>query len=234
MPAYSEAYLADAMENLGEMADFVTCELGLELSTFWNAFALSFEADQLAHGSVRHICGMSGAELALRVAEDAGLSVPRHAQATAQGACCGGSDVGIVQPGADYWCGWSIAYYQWETEHSFQLINSCVSMDSLKAMYSTFHEQSEQRVAEALDGMVVRACGCSRLKRQRELVGLSQSQLSRASGVGLRAIQQYEQGAKNINKAAAENLFSLAAALHCQPQDLLQPYDQYEYAVVRL
>ena len=234
MPAYSEAYLADAMENLGEMADFATCELGLELSTFWNAFALSFEADQLAHGSVRHICGMSGAELALRVVEGAGLSVPRRALGTMQEACCVSGGVDVMQPGADYWCGWSIAYYQWETAHSFQLINSCVGMDTLKGMYPTFHEQSEQRVAEALDGMVVRACGCSRLKRQRELVGLSQSQLSRASGVGLRAIQQYEQGAKNINKAAAENLFSLAAALHCQPQDLLQPHDQYEYAVVRL
>ena len=59
-------------------------------------------------------------------------------------------------------------------------------------------------------------------KKRRNFSGLSQRQLSDLSGVPLRTIQQYEQRQKNINKAQAEYLLMLAAALDCEPEHLIE------------
>lgn len=60
------------------------------------------------------------------------------------------------------------------------------------------------------------------LKRIRELVGLSQSKLSEASGVSVRMIQHYEQGVKDINSAAVLTVYKLAQALECTVEDLIE------------
>ena len=49
----------------------------------------------------------------------------------------------------------------------------------------------------------------------------SQKMLSQRSGVSLRMIQQYEQGAKDIRKASASGLLALAGTLHCDMEDLI-------------
>ena len=46
--------------------------------------------------------------------------------------------------------------------------------------------------------------------------------LAEKSGVSLRMIQQYEQGAKDINKASGESLVALSRALGCRMEDLLE------------
>lgn len=51
------------------------------------------------------------------------------------------------------------------------------------------------------------------LKAEREKAGLSQSELARKSGVDVRKIQGYEQGLRNINRAAVETVLDLAEAL---------------------
>lgn len=60
------------------------------------------------------------------------------------------------------------------------------------------------------------------IKAIREKVGLSQSQLSIASGVNRRMIQSYEQGAKDINKAQAISVYKLSKALNVKIEDLLE------------
>lgn len=60
-----------------------------------------------------------------------------------------------------------------------------------------------------------------KLKNIRLLNGLSQSELAKASGIPVRTIQQYEQGQKNLAKARAEYLISLARALNCDPASLI-------------
>ena len=62
----------------------------------------------------------------------------------------------------------------------------------------------------------------SRLKILRENAGLSQSALASLSDVPVRTIQQYEQRRKNINKAQAEYLVSLAKVLCCNVDDLME------------
>ena len=62
----------------------------------------------------------------------------------------------------------------------------------------------------------------SKLKQARENLGLSQSQLSAASGVSVRMIQHYEQGVRDINKAQAINVVRLADALGVDVKDILE------------
>lgn len=236
MPAYAETYLMDAMDNLGEMTQFVADDLHMRLDEFWPLFLASGYAEEFGHGSPRVVAGLSGTELALRVSESCGVHVPADAPwTTAESlrAIDAGKRSFQWLPGCDYWCGWALAYYQWRSGTSFRNIWRTVKMIDLSRMYATFHEESEERVAEALADMEAQRA-TSRLRACRQARGLSQSQLARLSGVGLRAIQQYEQGAKNINRAALENVCALAAALGCSTEDLLQPGMRIEYGTVDL
>ena len=62
------------------------------------------------------------------------------------------------------------------------------------------------------------------LKAEREKRNFSQSELSKLSGVNVRMIQDYEQGRKDINKAAALTVVKLADALKCDIKKILNPY----------
>ena len=65
--------------------------------------------------------------------------------------------------------------------------------------------------------------GKSALQTIRRQRGLSQAQLAKASGVSLRMIQLYEQGQRDIRKAEAGTIASLADALRCDMQALIGP-----------
>lgn len=62
----------------------------------------------------------------------------------------------------------------------------------------------------------------SNLKKIREEKNITQAKLSESSGVNIRMIQHYEQGVKDINKAQGLTLRSLAQALECKIEDLLE------------
>ena len=231
MRSYAETYLADAMENLGEMTHFATHMLGLTLEAAWQSFLASGYAQRFGEGSPDVIAGLSGAELAIRMLET------RDNPALTTGAIRRerpDEPAPVLAPSLsmEYWCGWVLAYYQWESGRTFSQIYGFAPMDVVARMYPTFHEESELRFAEAMEELAARAQAQAPtcLQRQRKLAGFSQSQLARVSGVGIRAIQQYEQRAKDINKAQAESVLALARALWCQPEDILEPKSAYDYA----
>ena len=56
----------------------------------------------------------------------------------------------------------------------------------------------------------------SRLQNTRLAAGLSQSQLAAATGLNVRTLQCYEQGAKDINNAKLATLLKLCLALDCK------------------
>ena len=60
------------------------------------------------------------------------------------------------------------------------------------------------------------------LKELRKAAGLTQAELAKKSGVNLSMIQFYEQGFKDLNKAAFETGLRIAEALDCDPRDLIQ------------
>ena len=83
------------------------------------------------------------------------------------------------------------------------------------------HEASEERFICAADQIKERSRKEARLQQIRRLNAYSQKMLSERSGVSLRMIQQYEQGAKDIRKASTSGLIALAGVLHCEIEDLI-------------
>lgn len=60
------------------------------------------------------------------------------------------------------------------------------------------------------------------LKRIRTASGMTQLELSTKSGVSLRTLQDYEQGRKPINGAAALTVYRIAQELSVTVEDLLE------------
>lgn len=122
----------------------------------------------------------------------------------------------------EYWCGWSAAYYQWYTGRSFQNIHQNISMEKIEKLYPTLHEASEEKFVDMVNQMIQENHFMTPLQALRKACGYSQRELAEKAGVNIRNIQQYEQRAKDINKAAAQNVFALARVLGCRPEDLLE------------
>jgi transcriptional regulator with XRE-family HTH domain len=62
----------------------------------------------------------------------------------------------------------------------------------------------------------------SNLAYYRSKCDLSQSQLAEKSGVSVRVIQHYEQGERDLNKAAADTVMRLAKAVGVTVEELLK------------
>lgn len=62
----------------------------------------------------------------------------------------------------------------------------------------------------------------SNLKRKRVKKGMKQSDLAAMSGVPLKCIGNYEQLHRDINRARVDIVYSLAAALGCRIEEILE------------
>ncbi|MBQ6264910.1 MAG: helix-turn-helix transcriptional regulator [Clostridia bacterium] len=62
----------------------------------------------------------------------------------------------------------------------------------------------------------------SKLQEKRKAAGMSQSQLAKASGVGVRMIQNYERGGNDINGARLETLLKFSIALNCSISEIIE------------
>ena len=100
-------------------------------------------------------------------------------------------------------------------------------MREIQKLYPTLHEASEKKFADTVNRMIRRKNPTTRLQAQRKICGYSQRVLAKKSGVNLRTLQQYELGAKDINKAAGGSLLALAKTLGCRVEDILE-YDNSE------
>ena len=210
--AYDKSYLEDARNNLGEMADYAANRCGCDMVVFWAAFTSTGYAAQFEAGFPKIVAGLSGTELACRVLHESGLwqtSFPAPS-----------SD---YEASPEYWGGWILAYFQWHSGYPFQTILHHIGWDTLMKLYPTLHEAPEEKFLEAGYAMMKQSLDISPLQHQRKICGLSQSQLAERAGVNLRTLQQYESGAKDINKAAVDTVRRLAKTLHCRMETLLPP-----------
>ena len=211
--AYHKVYLEKARTNLGRMLDFATYDLGYDPCEFFDLFINSGLAERFGKGEFTLIVGMSGVELAYRVLELTKHQVefpkPRY----------------TADRSPEYWAGWALAYYQWETAMPFVEILEHTPLDDIIRMYSPYHEMDIRHFCDRMNELYRAANPETKLKRLRQRAGFSQSELAEASGVPVRTIQQYEQRQKSINKAQAEYLMMLARALHCNAEDLIEPVE---------
>ena len=208
--AYDKMYLDKAMKSLAQMLDYAVYDLKYDITSFFDLFLSSGIATLFESGDVNTLAGRSGIELAWEVLGKSGIDYER------------------ITPNADsdrseeYWAGWALAYYQWDTSMTFADIVRCVPIKEVISLYHPYHEMDIRQFADHMNDLIRRTQPDTNLKRLRMLAGFSQSQLADASGVPVRTIQQYEQRQKNINKAQAEYLVMLSTVLHCKPSDLIE------------
>lgn len=208
--AYDKVYLDKARTALGRMLDFAVYDLQYDMEAFFALFISSGVASRFEAGDFTLLAGMSGVEIVYEVLEQAQVQQER------------------IQPrytanrSEEYWTGWALAYYQWETALSFAEIVRCVPVKTIMALYTPYHEMDIRQFVDKMNELYRAAKPETNLKLLRQKAGLSQRELAELSGVPVRTIQQYEQRQKNINKAQAEYLVMLSQALCCKMEDLIE------------
>ena len=206
--AYDKIYLDKARTALGRMLDFAVYDLKYDIEDFFALFITSGIAARFEKGDYSVIVGMSGVELAYNVLEltkgEENRIKPQYSADRSE----------------EYWAGWALAYYQWDTALSFEEIVRAVPMKRIVEMYSPYHEMDIRQFCDKMNELYRTAQPETNLKALRQRSGLSQRELAEQSGVPLRTIQQYEQRQKSINKAQAEYLLMLARTLCCDMEDV--------------
>ena len=209
--AYSELYLDDAMNNLGDMVEFAVCDLSLDPDEFFGWFISSGIASKFEKGNPKYITGMSGIELAEAVLDETNVSYEKREPSY------------VEFKGREYWAGWILAYYQWATGKRFEdIVKGGLTLSTVFSMY-ILHEADESKFVSAANEIIARnrANRKSKLSEIRKARGFTQQQLSEASGVTLRMIQLYEQKRNDISKAQVTVVINLAKALGCEVEDLI-------------
>ena len=208
MNAYSADNLANAKDSLGTAVEFAVLNCNVKGQEFLDMFLVSGISDSFGNGDIRYILGMSGIELAMNVFECCGKAVRK-----------GTSYYLDPAYSPEYWVGWILAYYQWHSGKRFAKILDVLKYDMILDRY-ILHEADERKAADVFDRLLGEKEETS-LSRIRKACGLSQSELSRASGVSLRSIQMYEQRRNNIERAQFNHLDSLSRTLHCSIRDIV-------------
>lgn len=205
--AYDKNYLSKAQNNLASMLDFAVYDLEEDLSYFYLKFLQSKISSQFERGESTVIVGKSGVELALDIIGDETLASKYRPAANRT---------------PEYWCGWALAYFQWQTNLGFKEINNYISISEILAMYSPYHEMDISQFCDKMIELYNKRKNITNLKALRLDAGLSQSELAEISDIPVRTIQQYEQNQKNINAAKAETVVKLAKALNCTVEALME------------
>ena len=208
--AYREYYLEDAMESLGAMLEDAVMLFKVPLERFWPLFLASPLSKRFAMGDPLVLAGKSGWEIAVQVLEDAGVSFPHERP-----------DV-LRARTPEYWAGWALAQYQWYRGFSFAEIEAFAPLRSIVGLYAPFHEMDIRRFYDELDAWYRVAHPTTRLREFRKAAGLTRDQLGALAQVSSRLIEQYEQRRRDINAARADAFLSLARALHCPSEALLE------------
>ena len=209
--AYSELYLDDAMQNLGDMVEYAVCDCGYDPDEFFGWFISSGIASKFEKGNPKYITGMSGFELAEAVLKATNIALPGVAPSHPD------------FKGREYWAGWIFAYYQWQSGRRFEdIVADGLTLSTVFSMY-IHHEAANCKFVESADAIIRRnkEARKSKLHTIRKARGFTQQQLSEAAGVALRMVQLYEQKQNDLSKAQAGVVISLAKALGCEVEDLI-------------
>ena len=208
--AYDKVYLDKARTVLGRMLDFAVYDLNYDIADFFQKFICSGVAARFEIGDFTVITGRSGVELAYEVLEQSGIK-PKRIKPNY-----------TADRSEEFWLGWALAYYQWETSMSFAEIVQYMTVKDILALYSPYHEMDIRQFVDKMNALYKAAKPETNLKLLRQRAGLSQRMLAELSDIPIRTIQQSEQRQKNINKAQAEYLVRLAKVLCCEAGDLIE------------
>ena len=208
--AYQEIYLSKAQSVIGDAFDYAVNTCGIIGTDFVKLFIASSVSKRMENGEPAYLAGKSGIEIVREiVAETKGQELQIEPQ----------EHFGRSK---EYWIGWAIAYYQWYSGRKYSDNFKVLSFEDLQKMYYTLHEADITKFVDIVDSKIKEYFSETNLKRIRTTYGFTQAELAERSGVSLRSIQMYEQRNKNINKASADSMYSLAKALGCTMEDLIE------------
>ena len=139
MNAYDKVYLEKARAVLGRMLDFAVHDLGYSLEKFYGLFLASGIADRFGAGDYTVLVGKSGVELAYDVLEQSGIQAIRVKPNYP------------VDRSVEYWTGWALAYYQWETGLTFAEIDDYVPIRRVADLYHPFHEMDIRQFSDKMN-----------------------------------------------------------------------------------
>lgn len=208
--AYREIYLSKAQSVLGDAFDYAINTCDIPGNDFVKMFIASSVSKRMANGEPAYLAGKSGIEIVVEIIEETKgqelqIEVQEH-----------------FGRSKEYWIGWAVAYYQWHSSRKYNEIFKAISFEDLQKMYYTLHEADITKFVDIVDSRMKEFFPETNLKRIRIAYGFTQAELAKCSGVSLRSIQMYEQRNKNINKANADTMYSLAKALGCTMEDLIE------------
>lgn len=208
--AYQEIYLSKAQSVIGDAFDYAVNTCAIRGTDFVKLFIASSVSKRMENGEPAYLAGKSGIEIVREiVAETKGQELQIEPQ----------EHFGRSK---EYWIGWAIAYYQWYSGRKYSDVFKVLSFEDLQKMYYTLHEADIIKFVDIVDSKIKEYFSETNLKRIRTAYGFTQAELAERSGVSLRSIQMYEQRNKNINKASADSMYSLAKALGCTMEDLIE------------
>lgn len=208
--AYQEIYLSKAQSVIGDAFDYAVNTCAILGTDFVKLFIASSVSKRMENGEPAYLAGKSGIEIVREiVAETKGQELQIEPQ----------EHFGRSK---EYWIGWAVAYYQWYSGRKYSDIFKVLSFEDLQKMYYTLHEADITKFVDIVDSKIKEYFSETNLKRIRTAYGFTQAELAERSGVSLRSIQMYEQRNKNINKASADSMYSLAKALGCTMEDLIE------------
>lgn len=208
--AYQEIYLSKAQSVIGDAFDYAVNTCAIPGTDFVKLFIASSVSKRMENGEPAYLAGKSGIEIVREiVAETKGQELQIEPQ----------EHFGRSK---EYWIGWAVAYYQWYSGRKYRDIFKVLSFVDLQKMYYTLHEADITKFVDIVDSKIKEYFPETNLKRIRTAYGFTQAELAERSGVSLRSIQMYEQRNKNINKASADTMYSLAKALGCTMEDLIE------------
>lgn len=208
--AYQEIYLSKAQSVLGDAFDYAVNTCSIPGNDFVKLFITSSVSKRMENGEPDYLAGKSGIEIVREiVVETKGKELQIEPQ----------EHFGRSK---EYWIGWAVAYYQWHSGRKYRDIFKVISFEDLQKMYYTLHEADITKFVDIVDSKIKEYFPETNLKRIRMVYGFTQTELAERSGVGLHLIQMYEQRSKNINKASADTIYSLARALGCTMEDLIE------------
>ena len=205
--AYSELYIDCATRILGDAFDWAVNTLELDIDEFAERFIISDISKQFAIGNPTYVAGMTGCELAAKV-----LSIENDVTEFNM----------YIDKSPEYWVGYISAYYQWYSNESFSRIYDAIPASEMSKMYDKYHEMDVTKSFNEFSERIRNKNAYTRLSMYRHLIGMSQSELSRESGVPLRQIQLFEQRQRDINSAKFSTVLKLSKALNCNVEQLYE------------
>ena len=126
--AYQEIYLSKAQALLGDAFDYAINTCSIPGNNFVKMFVASSICKRIENGEPAYLAGKSGIEIVVEIIME---TTGKHLHIEPQ------EHFGRSK---EYWIGWAVAYYQWNSGRKYSDIFKVLTFDDLQKMYYTLHE----------------------------------------------------------------------------------------------